>query len=140
MSPTFCRGQGWREQITQNLPLYQLVAIAAHFPEFKHIKGLVHQTATHVLDAGGVVRKIDSWGTRALPQRMRRHGNYHEIADYWTMHFDTAPRTLLSLNKIMRQDPRVIRWTILKLASRPEDMARAGARAIRGDTLQKLEV
>ncbi|KAJ7770132.1 hypothetical protein DFH07DRAFT_266167 [Mycena maculata] len=121
------------------MPIYQMVCIAAHFPEYKHIHGLVSQSATHIMDAGGVVRKIDSWGTRILPQRMRRHGNYHEIGDYWTMHFDTAPRTLLTLNSIMRRDPRVIRWTVLKLASRPEDIAREGRRTIHGDAMDTLD-
>ncbi|KAJ7703101.1 hypothetical protein B0H17DRAFT_1127437 [Mycena rosella] len=76
---------------TRLMPIYEMVCIAAHFPDYKHIHGLARQTALHIMDAGGVVRKIDSWGTRTLPQRMRRHGNYHEIGDYWTMHFDTAP-------------------------------------------------
>jgi small subunit ribosomal protein S6 len=34
------------------------------------------------MDAGGVVRNIQSRGTRNLPQRMRRHGNYHEMGEY----------------------------------------------------------
>ncbi|KAJ7287433.1 ribosomal protein S6 [Mycena rebaudengoi] len=122
------------------MPLYRMVCIAAHFPEYKHIHNLVQQSANHILDAGGVVRKIDSWGTQTLPQRMRRHGNYHEIGDYWTMHFDTSPRTLLSLHSIMRRDPRVIRWTVLKLASNAVDIAAEGRRAIEGDSVEQLEL
>jgi hypothetical protein len=38
------------------------------------------------------------------------------------MHFDTSPRTLRSLNSIMRSDPRVIRWTMLKLGEKIEDV------------------
>ncbi|KAJ7497389.1 ribosomal protein S6 [Mycena latifolia] len=122
------------------MPIYEMLCITAHFPDYKHIQGLARQTALHIMEAGGVVRKIDSWGTRTLPQRMRRHGNYHEIGDYWTMHFDTAPRTLLTLNSLMRRDPRVVRWTVLKLGSRPEDIAREGRRAIHGDKLEKLDI
>ncbi|KAJ7045611.1 ribosomal protein S6, partial [Mycena alexandri] len=122
------------------MPIYEMVCISAHFPEYKHIQGLVRQSALHILDSGGVVRKINSLGTRSLPQRMRRHGNYHEIGDYWTMHFDTAPRTLRTLNGLMRQDPRVIRWTVLKLGSRPEDIAREGRRTILGDSLNTLDL
>ncbi|KAJ7647237.1 ribosomal protein S6 [Roridomyces roridus] len=121
------------------MPIYQMLCITGHFPEYTHIRELVKQSATHIMDAGGVVRKIDSWGTRALPQRLRRHGNYHEIADYWTMHFDTSPRTLLSLNGLMRRDPRVIRWTVLKLGSRPEDIAREGRRTLHGDKADSLD-
>ena len=40
------------------------------------------------------------------------------------MHFDTSPRTLRSLNTIMRSDPRVIRWTMLKLGEKIEDVVK----------------
>src|SRR4051794_17569074 len=45
---------------------------------------------------------------------------------YWTMHFDTSPHTLRSLNGIMRRDPRVLRWTVLKLADKVEDISKQG--------------
>ena len=48
----------------------------------KHIKELVRQTAMHVLNAGGVVRGIDSWGTCRLPQRMRRHQQYYDKGEW----------------------------------------------------------
>ena len=41
------------------------------------------------------------------------------------MHFDTSPRTLRSLNSIMRSDPRVIRWTMLKLGEKVEDVVQS---------------
>ncbi|KAG6842181.1 hypothetical protein C0991_001674 [Blastosporella zonata] len=112
------------------MPFYQMLCITTHVNEYKHIKELVRQTATHVLNAGGVVRKINSMGTLTLPQRMRRHKAAHSIGDYWTLHFDTAPRTLRSLNAIMRRDPRVIRWTVLKLADKVDDVAVKGQQAI----------
>ncbi|GAW05428.1 37s ribosomal protein mrp17 [Lentinula edodes] len=87
------------------MPLYQMLCISTHFREYKHIKQLVDQTCRHIMNNGGVVRKIDSWGTFGLPQRMKRHAGYNTYGDYWTLHFDTSPRTLQSLNKIMRQDP-----------------------------------
>jgi len=107
------------------MPFYQMLCITAHFNEYKHIKELVRQTASHVLNAGGAVRGINSWGTCRLPQRMKRHQQYYDRGDYWTMHFDTSPRTLKSLNSIMRSDPRVIRWTMLKLGERIEDVVKS---------------
>ncbi|KAL0072462.1 hypothetical protein AAF712_000225 [Marasmius tenuissimus] len=85
------------------------------------------------MNSGGVVRKIDSWGTLVLPQRMKRHKVSHRVGDYWTLHFDTSPRTIQTLNKIMRQDPLVIRWTVLRSGSKVEDIAREGRNAIEGD-------
>lgn len=38
------------------------------------------------------------------------------------MNFDTSPRLLARLNDQMRSDPRVIRWTMLKLGEKLEDV------------------
>jgi len=98
----------------------------------------------HVMNSGGVVRKINSWGTRTLPQKMKRNGPLQSVGEwveyyhpslsclnprlysYWTLHFDASPRTLRSLNGIMRRDPRVLRWTVLKLADDLEELAEQG--------------
>ncbi|KIK67325.1 hypothetical protein GYMLUDRAFT_126395, partial [Collybiopsis luxurians FD-317 M1] len=114
------------------MPLYQMLCISSHFGEYKFIKQLVTQTCSHIMNNGGVVRKIDSWGTLALPQRMKRHASFHTHADYWTLHFDTSPRTLQSLNKIMRQDPLVIRWTVLNLGANAQVLASEGRKLIQG--------
>ncbi|KZT08460.1 uncharacterized protein LAESUDRAFT_723984 [Laetiporus sulphureus 93-53] len=112
------------------MPFYQMLCITAHYPEFKHIKNLVTQCATHVMKNGGVVRDIKSWGTLSLPQRMRRHKQYFEIGDYWTMKFDASPRSLRQLNTLMKLDPRVIRWTTLKLGDKVEDVVRAPSKTV----------
>ncbi|KIK09198.1 hypothetical protein K443DRAFT_671684 [Laccaria amethystina LaAM-08-1] len=114
------------------MPLYQMLCITKHYPEYKHIRELVRQSAMHIMKEGGVVRSINSWGTRTLPQRMKRQGPYVDVGDYWTLHFDTSPSTLRSLNGIMRRDPRVLRWTVLKLGDRVEDIARQGEQIIIG--------
>lgn len=38
------------------------------------------------------------------------------------MYFDTSPRTLNSLALKLRQDPRVIRWTMLKQGDKIQDI------------------
>ncbi|THU96425.1 hypothetical protein K435DRAFT_664535, partial [Dendrothele bispora CBS 962.96] len=45
---------------------------------------------------------------------------------WWTLHFDTSPITVQSLNKIMRQRPLVIRWSILKQGSKVKDVTAKG--------------
>ncbi|KAH8079447.1 hypothetical protein BXZ70DRAFT_901662 [Cristinia sonorae] len=110
------------------MPFYQMVCITAHYAEYTNIKNLVMETAKHVMNRGGVVRKLKSWGTQPLPQRMRRHGNYYQIGDYWTMDFDASPRTLQSLNSALGKDPRVVRWTMLKQGVKVEDILHPRAR------------
>ncbi|KAH9485460.1 37S ribosomal protein MRP17, mitochondrial [Psilocybe cubensis] len=112
------------------MPLYEMLCITSHIPTYKHIRELVGQAAMHIMNNGGVVRNINSWGTKTLPQRMKRHGSPQSAGDYWTLHFDSSPRTLRSLNGIMRSDPRVLRWTVLKLADRVEDLSIKGEKVI----------
>ena len=47
----------------------------------KHIKDLVTLAAKHVMDNGGVVRSLDSWGTLSLPQKMYRHDQWFKIGE-----------------------------------------------------------
>jgi len=47
----------------------------------QHIRELVRQSSMHVMNSGGVVRRINSWGTRTLPQRMKRHGTLQSIGE-----------------------------------------------------------
>ncbi|KAH9929309.1 ribosomal protein S6 [Amylocystis lapponica] len=112
------------------MPFYQVLCITAHYPEYRHIKELIQQSATLVMNQGGVVRKVNSWGTFTLPQRMRRHQQYQQIGDYWSMHFDASPRTLHGLNQLMRRDPRVVRWTMLKLGEKVEEVVQPKEKTI----------
>lgn len=40
------------------------------------------------------------------------------LDSYWLMHFDTNPPVLKSLNDRLGADPRVIKWTALKLGDK----------------------
>ncbi|KZT62065.1 hypothetical protein CALCODRAFT_490641 [Calocera cornea HHB12733] len=104
------------------MPYYELLCIAAHYPQYQHIQGLVRSSAKQILDRGGVVREIKSNGTKVLPQRMRSHQTNHDIGDYWIMRFDASPKSMVLLTDALRQDPRVIRWTTIKLGEKLRDI------------------
>jgi len=110
---------------------HQLLCLTAHYPQYQHIRELVHKSAMHVMNSGGVVRNIDYWGTKALPQHMRRHklGKY-SVADYWLMYYVSSPKTSQALDHMMRTDARVVKWSILKLGHRPEDMVDTGEKTV----------
>lgn len=55
---------------------------------------------------------------------------------YWTMNFDASPRTLQGLNILMKHDPRVIRWTNIKLGERVEDVVAPPAKTFRSRVLR----
>lgn len=72
------------------------------------------------------------WGVRQTWHLTLRPGPTISPS-YWTLHFDTAPRTLRTFNLIMRRDPRVIRWTVLKMGEKLEDVAKEGEKATKND-------
>jgi len=53
---------------------------------------------------------------------MRRHKQIYTVGDYWTIHFDASPKLMQVVNGQMKQDPRVIRWTVSKLGERLRDI------------------
>ncbi|KZO98854.1 hypothetical protein CALVIDRAFT_424273 [Calocera viscosa TUFC12733] len=112
------------------MPLYELQCITAHFTQYAHIQSLVKVSAQGIIARGGVVREIKSLGTKALPQRMRSHKTWHDIADYWIMRFDASPKSMKTLTAALKQDPRVVRWTTLKLGERLQDMLGSRAQTI----------
>lgn len=52
---------------------------------------------------------------------------------YWTMQFDASPSTLRGLNTLMRHDPRVIRWTALKVGEKVDDVLAVEQKTIARD-------
>ncbi|WFD27431.1 hypothetical protein MNAN1_002427 [Malassezia nana] len=109
------------------MPLYELFCVAIASAESAPLRDLVHSTSRLVLDHGGVVRNVQYWGKRTLPQRARRHQAYHTSGDYWLMQFDTNAPTLKVLNDRLRQDPRVIKWNTLKLGEKLNEIVPPGS-------------
>lgn len=54
------------------------------------------------------------------------------------MYFIAAPEKMRDLDRSLRVDPRVIKWTTLKLGHRPEDMVDIPEKTIYRDT--RIEV
>lgn len=47
------------------------------------------------------------------------------------MDFDASPKAVQGLNMLMKHDPRVIRWTNIKLGEKIEDVVRVPAKTLR---------
>ncbi|KZV69555.1 hypothetical protein PENSPDRAFT_580766 [Peniophora sp. CONT] len=97
------------------MPFYELVCIAAHNRDYRHIKELVRRSALHVMDGGGVVRGFRYWGLKTLPQKTHKQKAIHTHGDYWTMHFDASPDNQRGLHRLLRKDPSVVRASMLKM-------------------------
>ncbi|KDN41794.1 hypothetical protein K437DRAFT_258139, partial [Tilletiaria anomala UBC 951] len=107
---------------TGTMPLYELLCIAAYSAESALLRDLIRSSSRLVLDNGGAVRGVQYWGRRTLPQRARAHQQWHTEGDYFLMQFDTNPRTLETLYGRLRADPRVVKYTALKLGDKLQDI------------------
>lgn len=61
--------------------LYELLCIAASSAESAPLRDLVKSTSKLILENGGAVRGVQYWGQRRLPQRARRHQQYHSTGE-----------------------------------------------------------
>ncbi|TIA90206.1 hypothetical protein E3P99_01676 [Wallemia hederae] len=103
------------------MPVYNILCIAAHYPEIAPIRELLKTTSSMINNGNGVIRTIDFWGTHTLPMRMRRHQEIHDKGDYINMEFVGSPKVLNNLNNLLRLDPRVVRWQTINQGSKVTD-------------------
>ncbi|KAM0792054.1 hypothetical protein ACM66B_004761 [Microbotryomycetes sp. NB124-2] len=101
------------------MPLYELVCVAAHADKLAPIRSLTTTASSLIVKNGGVLRTFDYWGKRQLPQPFYRGQDEPKALNghYWTMRFDANPPTVAALNDRLRLDPRVMRYTVLKIGS-----------------------
>ncbi|WVW85710.1 ribosomal protein S6 [Kwoniella bestiolae CBS 10118] len=106
------------------MPLYELFCIAVHNPTSSvNLRSVINSLSNQIHSTGGVVRDMKKLGINlTLPQRMRRMRQYHDRGDHFTMTFDTSPIVLKRLDETLRRDPSIIRWTLLKRATKVKDL------------------
>ncbi|WWC90783.1 ribosomal protein S6 [Kwoniella dendrophila CBS 6074] len=106
------------------MPLYELFCIAVHNPASSvNLRSVINSLSNQIHTTGGVVRDMKNLGINlTLPQRMRRMRQYHTRGDHFLMTFDTSPIVLKRLDETLRRDPSIIRWTLLKKATKVKDL------------------
>lgn len=155
------------------MPLYQIVCIAVHFPEFVRPLSPVRRPSPSPVPHKGPRPPLGPphharrrrrpqhrvLGNNAAPPAHEEEAHKcirvcwrvsrpttpllrlpHAPHSYWTLHCDTSPQTLRSLNNYMRRDPRVLRCTTLKLAEKVEDVARQAYKAAFSPKPRDLDV
>ena len=101
-----------------------------------------------ILQNGGVVRGYTNWGVYALPKPMQNRSetkqpssnepvdpyapklsNKHTVAHYFIMRFDSNARTQHTLRKTWSADPRLLRFSVVKLGEKLGEIADVGGKA-----------
>eukprot|EP00891_Asterochloris_glomerata_P005097 jgi/Astpho2/5097/Aster-06317 len=86
------------------MPLYELFCLARpQLPRAK-LAGIIRTAGTTVLDNGGVLRSITSFGDEILAYDIRKSGQKFDQAAMWQMTFKAAPSVLPALDHNLRVD------------------------------------
>ncbi|TID19105.1 ribosomal protein S6 [Venturia nashicola] len=102
-----------------------------------------------ILTNGGVIRGFTNWGVSALPKPIPNRSaptssqatnsqlssdsalqsNRHTIGHYFIMRFDSSARAQHLLRKTWNADPRLLRFSVVKMAGKFEDICDVGGKA-----------
>jgi small subunit ribosomal protein S6 len=75
-----------------------------------------------VLEQKGVVRGVTNWGTFLLPKPAKKLQSTHHTGHHFIMRFDASPKTQHMLRRTMSLDPRLIRYSVVKMGIKLEDI------------------
>ncbi|KAK5136948.1 hypothetical protein LTR08_001455 [Meristemomyces frigidus] len=86
-------------------------------------------TGNIILSSGGVVRGITNWGTFLLPKPARKQGAIYNQGHYFLLRFDSSAKTQHAVRRTLGLDPRMIRYSVVKMGSKLEDIEDVGGKA-----------
>lgn len=69
-----------------------------------------------------MVRGITDWGRFLLPKPLRRHNARYDSGHYFIMRFDSSARTQHAVRRTLGLDPRMIRYSVVKMGSTLEQI------------------
>ncbi len=98
-----------------------------------HSSRIARNAGSIILRSSGVVRGITNWGPFLLPRPKTAHQTHHHNGHYFLMRFDSSAATQAAMCRSLKLDPRMIRFSVIKLAQRLGTRGQiAGVEAIEG--------
>jgi len=94
--------------------LYDLLMIVKSTVPKPQLAEILKKCSTTVLDSGGVLTDITSFGTRALAYEFKIPGEKHFEANMVQMTFNAKPSVVAAHDFILSTDERVMRWIHVK--------------------------
>ncbi|KAL4853681.1 37S ribosomal protein MRP17 [Chlorella vulgaris] len=96
------------------MPLYELFAVAKPALGQAAIGSMMKAVASKVMEQGGVVTDLRSYGERKLAYDIRQPNVRFAKASMWQINFAANPKMLSELDHTLRVDERMLRWLVLK--------------------------
>ncbi|KAI9795441.1 MAG: hypothetical protein M1833_007040 [Piccolia ochrophora] len=102
--------------------LYEMIAIVRP-GKLTEVKEIAKSAGTIILRSGGVVRGLTNWGPFSLPRRTRVHQATYSQGHYFIMRFDASGKIQSSIKRTLGLDPRMIRFSVVKMGDKLEKLA-----------------
>ncbi|KZF26753.1 hypothetical protein L228DRAFT_258136 [Xylona heveae TC161] len=102
--------------------LYELIAICRP-GNLAEVRDIARTAGSLVLNNGGVVRGFTNWGPFLLPKPLHVHQATHSRGHYFIMRFDSSANTQHMVRRTLKLDPRMIRFGMVKMGSKLEEIA-----------------
>jgi ribosomal protein S6 len=102
------------------MPLFHTILTAKGATPPASLTKLLRVCANEIVSSNGVVRSVENHGIRQLPYRFKaRHANkdgerYYEQGRFISIRFDASPQIMLGVERIIRLDEDVLRYTTLR--------------------------
>ncbi|KAF2703527.1 37S ribosomal protein Mrp17 [Pleomassaria siparia CBS 279.74] len=101
--------------------LYEMIGVVRP-GRLNEVKEIAKTAGKIVLEKNGVVRGVTNWGTFLLPKPAKKLQTTHHVGHHFIMRFDASPKTQHALRRTMSLDPRMIRYSIVKMGIKFEEI------------------
>ncbi|PYH46349.1 mitochondrial 37S ribosomal protein bS6m [Aspergillus saccharolyticus JOP 1030-1] len=101
--------------------LYELIAIVRP-GSLQEVREIARTAGIQVLRSGGVVRGYTNWGPFRLPKPTTKHQARYTEGHHFIMRFDSSGPVQEAVQRTLKLDPRMIRFSVVKLGDKLEEM------------------
>ncbi|KAL4738014.1 ribosomal protein S6 [Aspergillus similis] len=101
--------------------LYELIAIVRP-GSLNEVRDIARNAGTLVLRSGGVIRGYTNWGVFRLPKTTTKHQARYTDGHHFIMRFDAAAPVQLGIRRQLALDPRMIRFSVVKLGDKLDEV------------------
>ncbi|KAL4809414.1 ribosomal protein S6 [Aspergillus unguis] len=101
--------------------LYELIAIVRP-GSLNEVRDIARNAGTLVLRSGGVIRGYTNWGVFRLPKVTTKHQARYTDGHHFIMRFDAASPVQLGIRRTLALDPRMIRFSVVKLGDKLDEI------------------
>ncbi|KAL6443236.1 hypothetical protein ACFW04_002868 [Cataglyphis niger] len=95
------------------MPTYEMPFMIRVMKKPELIATLKRATAT-IFNTGGFIRKIENWGVKPFPCKVRAHGHIYKEANHFLIHFDIPPKDLEKILDEYNRDVDIVKLRIFK--------------------------